>query len=98
MPSSTCAETRMTSGLSGLIFVRADETFVVCSATYSVLSSFMPCFSTSAAPPFAAVFEKPSSAEMIATVFGTGFAPAAIALTIVARYDVAGESTANVVL
>ena len=70
----------------------------MCSATNSVVSSFMPCFSASPAPPLAAVFEKPSSAEMIATVFGFGLALSAIALTITARYEVAGESTANVFL
>ena len=45
----------------------------------------MPCLRASAEPPSAAVFENPSSAEMMATVFGLGFAFSAIALTITAR-------------
>src|SRR5215467_13257199 len=86
----------MTSGLVGLIFVRADETSVVLAGTNSGGITVKPRAWARATAAVVEVFENPSSAEMNAMVVGFGVTSSLIASTMLVAYRVAGDSTANV--
>ncbi len=64
--------------------------------TNSVPTTVNPSSGALAAAAAVAVLEKPSSAEMKATVLGLGEARSLIACRMLVAYDVAGERTAKV--
>jgi hypothetical protein len=86
----------MTSGFFGLIFVSAWDTSEVPFGTYSTSTTWKPSSCALALPPSVTVFEKPSSAETNATVYGFGSARSLIAWIMVAAYCLAPDSTAKV--